>query len=162
VPSEMKYSSTDRPSMKFALIGRLDDLALRVGHQATHGPRAARIWFERATSTGVGHHEDGVRLVGGCPSSPGGRHWSPPSQISMMLSFRPSSLARARGRSHARLPQTFASYSTRIASFVGGTTMSFFEIVTPAMVAYLNEIVLIVSSTLATAVGAVIARRACR
>ena len=32
----MKYCSTDRPSRKFAVIGLLDDLARRLGHQATH------------------------------------------------------------------------------------------------------------------------------
>ena len=32
----MKYSSTDRPSRKLALIGPGDVLALRVGHQTPH------------------------------------------------------------------------------------------------------------------------------
>ena len=48
--------------MKLALIGRLDDLALRVGHQAAHAGQLADL-LERATGTRVGHHEDGVELV---------------------------------------------------------------------------------------------------
>jgi hypothetical protein len=44
---------------------------------------------------------------------------------------------------------TRSSYSARIASLSGGMTMSFFEIVTPACVAYLNPRLLIMSSTLA-------------
>ena len=40
----------------------LDDLALRVGHQATHARQLADL-LERATGTRVGHHEDGVQLV---------------------------------------------------------------------------------------------------
>ena len=42
---------------------------------------------------------------------------------------------------------TRASYPLRIFSFSGGITMSFFEIVTPAFVAYLKPSDLIVSST---------------
>ena len=39
------------------------------------------------------------------------------------------------------------SYPARICSLFGGMMMSFFEIVTPAFVAYLKPSVLIVSST---------------
>ena len=48
--------------MKFALIGPLDDLALRVGHQAAHARQLADL-LEGATGARVGHHEDGVQLV---------------------------------------------------------------------------------------------------
>ncbi len=40
----------------------LDDFTLRVGHQAAH-PRQLADLLERATSTRVGHHEDGVEDV---------------------------------------------------------------------------------------------------
>ena len=40
----------------------LDDLALRVRHQAAHAGELADL-LERATRAGVGHHEDGVQLV---------------------------------------------------------------------------------------------------
>ena len=40
----------------------LDDLALRIGHQATHAGQLTNL-TERATSAGVGHHEDRVERV---------------------------------------------------------------------------------------------------
>ena len=40
----------------------LDDLALRVGHQAAHPGQLADL-LERSTGAGVGHHEDRVELV---------------------------------------------------------------------------------------------------
>jgi hypothetical protein len=33
---ELKYSITVRPSLKFDVIGRLDDRAVRLGHEAAH------------------------------------------------------------------------------------------------------------------------------
>ena len=45
------------------LHGPLDDLALRVGHQAAHAGQLADL-LERATGAGAGHHVDGVQLVG--------------------------------------------------------------------------------------------------
>ena len=40
----------------------LDDLALRIGHQASHAGELADL-LERAAGAGVGHHEDRVELV---------------------------------------------------------------------------------------------------
>ncbi len=40
----------------------LDDLALRIRHQAAHAGELADL-VERSAGTGVGHHEDRVRLV---------------------------------------------------------------------------------------------------
>ena len=51
----------DRQALhEVALDRALNDLALRVGHTATHTRELADL-LERATRTGVGHHEDGVQ-----------------------------------------------------------------------------------------------------
>src|SRR6187399_1209201 len=54
---EMKYSSTDRPSMKFALIGR--SMISPFGFASS--PACADL-LERAARSRVGHHEDRVQL----------------------------------------------------------------------------------------------------
>ena len=55
----MKYWSTVRPSRKFAVIGRLDDLARRLGHEAAHGGELANL-LGRAARARVGHDVDRV------------------------------------------------------------------------------------------------------
>src|SRR4051794_9888809 len=46
------------------LHGPLDDLALRVGHEAAHAGQLADL-LERSAGAGVGHHVDRVQLVAG-------------------------------------------------------------------------------------------------
>ena len=48
-----------RPSRKFAVIGRLDDLARGLGHQAAHGGELTNL-LRRAARAGVGHDVDRV------------------------------------------------------------------------------------------------------
>ena len=47
---------------KVRLNRTVDDLALRVGHQAAHTGELANL-LDVASSTGEGHHVDGVELV---------------------------------------------------------------------------------------------------
>ena len=52
------------PLHEVRLHGALDDLALRVGHQAAHAGQLADL-LERAAGARAGHHVDGVQLVVG-------------------------------------------------------------------------------------------------
>src|SRR6185437_11471231 len=51
-----------QPLHEVGLDRPLDDLALRIGHQAAHAGQLANL-LERATGSGVGHHVDRVQLV---------------------------------------------------------------------------------------------------
>ncbi len=58
----MKYCWTFRPSRKLVVIGRFDDRAVGLGHQAAHAGQLADL--RRATAGArVGHHEDGVERL---------------------------------------------------------------------------------------------------
>ena len=65
----MKYWSTMRPSRKFAVIGRLDDLARGLGHETAHGGELANL-LGRAARAGVGHDVDRVEDSARCCSLP--------------------------------------------------------------------------------------------
>ena len=123
----------------------LDDLALRVGHQAAHARQLADL-LEGAARAGVGHHEDGVELVevgdhrlgdlvgGGVP----------------LLDDRLVALLlgdQARRRTGSSIVGTDLRSLSRISCFSGGSTTSFLEIVMPAWVAYLKPRSLNASST---------------
>ncbi len=56
---EMKYWRTLRPSRKFAVIGRLDDLARRLGHEAAHAGQLPDL-LRGAAGARVGHDVDRV------------------------------------------------------------------------------------------------------
>ena len=108
----------------------LDDLALRVGHQAAHAGQLADL-LERAAGARVGHHEDGVQVVevvlhrlahllgGGGP----------------LLDDRLLALLLG-DQAHVVLVLDLADLASRSprgsASLSGGITTSFLEIVMPA------------------------------
>ena len=73
----------------------LDDLALRIRHQAAHAGELADL-LERSAGAGVGHHEDGFSLVRGWPPSRRRPRRSPPSRCSTIVSCRSSSVIRPR------------------------------------------------------------------
>ncbi len=77
----------------------LDDLALRVRHQAAHAGELADL-VERPTRPGVGHHEDRVRLVEGAFIASATSSVAS-VQMATMRSLRSSSVIRPRSYSRS-------------------------------------------------------------
>ena len=125
---EMKYSSTDRPSMKLDLIGR--SMISPFGFAMR--PRIPASWRiclndPRAPELAImytGFSSSRLRFIA-----------SPTSSVALFqsdttCSWRSSSVMRPRSYERCALP-TCSSYPVRICSLSGGIWMSFFEIVTP-------------------------------
>ena len=136
---EMKYSSTDRPSMKLALIGRSMispfGLAIRPRMPASwriclNEPRAPELAIMK-----IGLSSSRFATIASATSSVAAFHCSTTASWRSSWVIRPVSYWSV-------ISATSASYLSRISCFSGGTTTSFLEIVMPACVAYLKPEVL--------------------
>src|SRR5438034_152198 len=125
----MKYSSTDRPSMKLALIGRSMispfGSAIRPRMPASwriclKDPRAPELAIMK-----IGFSSSSVASIASATVS------VPSVQIATIDSCRSDSVISPRSYCASTSP-TRASYRARICSLSAGMTMSFFEIVIPA------------------------------